>query len=154
MAPRVLAGIGCMCRSAKAGDVPGPSRGYLNLGALAGPGAGHVTCALAPGAKEPVPPLRDDLAGPDDPSRDRILAKLPSNAKPNITRFKGLGEMPAQLLYETTLDPARRRLLRVNIPEDDRAYTERTVTDLMGKEPEQRFKFIMAEAYTAKDIDI
>ena len=39
-----------------------------------------------------------------------ILAKLPKNAKPNITRFKGLGEMPAQLLYETTLDPARRRL--------------------------------------------
>jgi DNA gyrase/topoisomerase IV subunit B len=90
----------------------------------------------------------------DDASRDRVLAKLPSNAKPNITRFKGLGEMPAQLLYETTLDPARRRLLRVNIPEDDRAYTERTVTDLMGKEPESRFKFIMAEAYTAKDIDI
>jgi DNA gyrase subunit B/topoisomerase-4 subunit B len=90
----------------------------------------------------------------DDASRDRVLAKLPSNAKPNITRFKGLGEMPAQLLYETTLDPGRRRLLRVNIPEDDRAYTERTVTDLMGKEPEQRFKFIMAEAYTAKDIDI
>ena len=90
----------------------------------------------------------------DDASRDRILAKLPSNAKPNITRFKGLGEMPAQLLYETTLDPGRRRLLRVNIPEDDRAYTERTVTDLMGKEAEQRFKFIMAEAYTAKDIDI
>jgi len=90
----------------------------------------------------------------DDASRDRVLAKLPSNAKPNITRFKGLGEMPAQLLYETTLDPGRRRLLRVNIPEDDRAYTERTVTDLMGKEPEQRFKFIMAEAYTAKNIDI
>src|SRR6516164_9503298 len=90
----------------------------------------------------------------DDASRDRILAKLPSNAKPNITRFKGLGEMPAQLLYETTLDPARRRLLRVVIPEDDRSYTEKTVTDLMGKEPESRFKFIMDEAYTAKDIDI
>ncbi|MHC5540100.1 DNA gyrase/topoisomerase IV subunit B [Singulisphaera rosea] len=90
----------------------------------------------------------------DDATRDLILSRLPSNAKPNITRFKGLGEMPAALLFETTLDPARRRLLRVTVPEDDRNYTERTVTDLMGKEPEARFKFIMAEAYTAKDIDI
>jgi DNA gyrase subunit B/topoisomerase-4 subunit B len=90
----------------------------------------------------------------DDASRDRILAKLPKNAKPNITRFKGLGEMPAKLLYETTLDPTRRRLLRVVVPDDDRSYTESTVSDLMGKEPEARFKFIMAEAYTAKDIDI
>ena len=89
----------------------------------------------------------------DDASRDRILARLPKNAKPNITRFKGLGEMPAKLLYETTLDPTRRRLLRVTVPDDDRRYTESTVSDLMGKEPEARFKFIMAEAYTAKDID-
>ncbi|MDX2037485.1 MAG: DNA topoisomerase IV subunit B [Isosphaeraceae bacterium] len=90
----------------------------------------------------------------DDAARDRILAKLPKNAKPNITRFKGLGEMPAKLLFETTLDPTRRRLMRVTIPGDDRPYIESTVTDLMGKEPEARFKFIMSEAYTAKDIDI
>ncbi len=90
----------------------------------------------------------------DDAARDRILAKLPKNAKPNITRFKGLGEMPATLLYETTLDPYRRRLLRVVVPDDDRPYTESTVADLMGKDAEPRFKFIMAEAYTAKDIDI
>jgi DNA gyrase/topoisomerase IV subunit B len=90
----------------------------------------------------------------DDAHRDRILAKLPKNAKPTLTRFKGLGEMPARDLSETTLDPARRRLLRVVVPDDDRPYTERTVSDLMGKEPEARFKFIMAEAYTAKDIDI
>jgi DNA gyrase subunit B/topoisomerase-4 subunit B len=90
----------------------------------------------------------------DDAARDRILDKLPKNAKPNITRFKGLGEMPAKLLFETTLDPSRRRLLRVVVPDDDRPYTERTMSDLMGKEPEARFKFIMEEAYTAKDIDI
>ena len=90
----------------------------------------------------------------DDAQRDRILAKLPRNAKPTITRFKGLGEMPAALLFETTLDPARRRLLRVMVPADDRPYTESTVRDLMGKEPEARYRFIMAEAYTAKDIDI
>ena len=40
------------------------------------------------------------------------------------------------------------------VPDDDRPYTDRTVSDLMGKEPEARFKFIMEEAYTAKDIDI
>jgi DNA gyrase subunit B/topoisomerase-4 subunit B len=90
----------------------------------------------------------------DDASRDKVLAALPKNAKPNITRFKGLGEMPASLLYDTTLDPRKRRLLRVVVPDDDRTYTEHTVSDLMGKEPEARFKFIMAEAYTAKDIDI
>ena len=50
--------------------------------------------------------------------------------------------------------PTRRRLLRVVVPDDDRPYTDRTVSDLMGKEPEARFKFIMEEAYTAKDIDI
>ena len=48
----------------------------------------------------------------------------------------------------------RRRLLRVVVPDDDRPYTDRTVSDLMGKDPEARFKFIMEEAYTAKDIDI
>ncbi|WP_337177039.1 DNA topoisomerase IV subunit B [Paludisphaera sp.] len=90
----------------------------------------------------------------DDAHRDRILGKLPSNAKPDITRFKGLGEMPAKLLFETTLDPNSRRLLRVVVPEEDSPYTERTVRDLMGKEPEARYKFIMEEAYTATGIDI
>ncbi len=122
---------------------------YRHLPALLEEGRVYLAC----------PPLykithgQDTQWAADDASRDRILAKLPKNAKPNITRFKGLGEMPAKLLYETTLDPTRRRLLRVVVPDDDRPYTESTVSDLMGKEPEARFKFIMAEAYTAKDID-
>jgi DNA gyrase subunit B/topoisomerase-4 subunit B len=90
----------------------------------------------------------------DDTTRDKILGKLPRNAKPHITRFKGLGEMPAPLLFETTLDPTRRRLLRVVVPDEDRPYTENTVTELMGKDAEARFKFIMEQAYTARDIDI
>lgn len=113
---------------------------------------GHVFLACPPLYK--ISWGKETYWAADDASRDRALAKLPKNAKPNITRFKGLGEMPSALLYETTLDPARRRLLRVTVPDDDRTYTERTVSDLMGKEPEARFKFIMAEAYTAKDIDI
>jgi DNA gyrase subunit B len=90
----------------------------------------------------------------DDAERDRVLAKLPKNARPNITRFKGLGEMPHQLLYETTLNPAKRRLIRVVVPDEDRPYTESTVAELMGKDPEARFRFIMSEAYTARDLDI
>ena len=100
------------------------------------------------GARKPSGAADDAEPGQDPRSG------FPKNAKPDIMRFKGLGEMPAQLLYETTLDPARRRLLRVVVPDDDRPYTERTVSELMGKEPEARFKFIMEEAYTAKDIDI
>jgi DNA gyrase subunit B len=123
---------------------------YRHLPGLLEDGRVYLTC----------PPLykvawgKETHWAADDAARDRILARLPKNAKPNITRFKGLGEMPAQDLFETTLDPTRRRLLRVTVPDDDRPYTERTVTDLMGKEPEARFNFIMQEAYTAKDIDI
>jgi DNA gyrase subunit B/topoisomerase-4 subunit B len=123
---------------------------YRHLRSLFDDGRVYLAC----------PPLykithgQDTQWAADDAQRDRILAKLPKNAKPNITRFKGLGEMPAQLLYQTTLDPSKRRLLRVGVPEDDRPYTERTVTDLMGKEADARYNFIMSEAYTAKDIDI
>jgi DNA gyrase subunit B/topoisomerase-4 subunit B len=113
---------------------------------------GHVYLACPPLYK--ITWGKETYWAADDASRDKALTKLPKNAKPNITRFKGLGEMPAPLLYETTLDPSRRRLLRVVVPDEDRPYTESTVSDLMGKEPEARFKFIMAEAYTAKDIDI
>jgi DNA gyrase subunit B len=123
---------------------------YRHVPGLFGDGRVYLAC----------PPLfriswgKEIFWASDDDHRDRILGKLPKNAKPNITRFKGLGEMPAKLLFETTLNPETRRLLRVVINEDDRPYTDRTVSDLMGKEPEARFKFIMEEAYTAKDIDI
>ncbi|MEW4569412.1 DNA gyrase subunit B [Tautonia sp. JC769] len=114
--------------------------------------AGRVYLACPPLYK--VTYGKENYWAADDRERDAILNKLPKNAKPTITRFKGLGEMPAKLLFETTLDPARRRLLRVSVPEDDRSYTDHTVSDLMGKEPEARFKFIMEEAYSARDIDI
>ena len=89
-----------------------------------------------------------------DGERDKVLAKLPKNAKPNVTRFKGLGEMPHKLLYETTLNPEKRMLIRVTVPDEDRPYTESTVSELMGKDPEPRYRFIMNEAYTARDLDI
>ncbi|MFW6085932.1 MAG: DNA gyrase/topoisomerase IV subunit B [Myxococcota bacterium] len=84
----------------------------------------------------------------DDVERDAILAKLPKNAKPEISRFKGLGEMTADELRSTTLDPRRRRALRVVV--DGELETDRVLSELMGKDPETRFDFIMEHAPRAE----
>ena len=90
----------------------------------------------------------------DDRHKDQILKKLAKNVKPEITRFKGLGEMMPRTLYETTLDPAKRRLIQVVVPADGKALTEKVMSELMGKDPEPRYKFIMENAYTVKDLDV
>jgi DNA gyrase subunit B len=90
----------------------------------------------------------------DDKERDRVLASLPKNVKPDISRFKGLGEMTADELKETTLDPKRRRALRVRIEEE--LETDRILNELMGKEASYRYNFIMEHAPRAKveDLDL
>jgi DNA gyrase subunit B/topoisomerase-4 subunit B len=86
-----------------------------------------------------------------DGERDRILAT--ANGKQTVVqRFKGLGEMNPPTLKETTLDPARRTLLRVAI-DDDRA-AEETIQTLMGKDVEPRFKLIMERAPKIEDVDV
>src|SRR4029078_10321714 len=88
---------------------------------------------------------------PDEAARDRIIATLPKNARPEISRFKGLGEMQPEELRQTTLDPRSRRMLRgtiANIEEDQGILGER-----MGKDVEARFKFIMERA-TQADLDL
>jgi DNA gyrase subunit B/topoisomerase-4 subunit B len=87
----------------------------------------------------------------DEADRDRIVGELPKNARPEIMRFKGLGEMQPEELRRTTLDPATRRFLRVTI--DDPAETDRVLGELMGKDVEARFKFIMERAAQA-DLDL
>ncbi len=83
----------------------------------------------------------------DDADRERILKEHgKGNAKPNIMRFKGLGEMTADELKSTTLDPRRRISLRVTIPEEAALDTEKTINDLLGKDVSARFKFIMERA--------
>jgi DNA gyrase subunit B len=77
----------------------------------------------------------------DERDRDRILRRLKKNAKPEITRFKGLGEMPPKTLYDTTLDPEKRRLLQVTI--EDVEATDRMVGELMGRDPAPRYRFIV-----------
>src|SRR5213075_1101083 len=89
----------------------------------------------------------------DDPHRDRILAEnVKGNAKPSIMRFKGLGEMSADDLKITTLDPKHRISLRVTIV--DELETDRTINDLLGKDVSARFKFIMERAGEVKDLDV
>jgi DNA gyrase subunit B len=89
----------------------------------------------------------------DDADKERILSKLgKAEARADITRFKGLGEMMAKVLWETTLSPKTRRLLRVEI--SDGLQTDRVINELMGKDPSARFHFIMDRAEEASDIDV
>jgi DNA gyrase subunit B len=87
----------------------------------------------------------------DEADRGRIVATLPKNARPEVMRFKGLGEMQPEELKRTTLDPASRRLLRVSV--GDVAEADRILTELMGKDVEARFNFIMEHAAQA-DLDL
>ena len=66
--------------------------------------------------------------------------------KIEVSRFKGLGEMPPMLLKETTMDPRRRTLLKVVLPPEDRASTAELMEALMGRRPELRYKFIQDNA--------
>ena len=90
----------------------------------------------------------------DDAEKDRLLRRLSARSKPEISRFKGLGEMMPKTLYETTLDPAKRRLLRVVIPDDAVLLTENVITELMGKDSGPRFRFITEKADSVESLDI
>ena len=92
----------------------------------------------------------------DDADRERLLKKeFRAGAKVEVSRFKGLGEMMASQLKETTMRPGHRTLLQVNIPKDDIKHTENLFERLMGKKPELRFQFIQENAEFAKEaIDV
>ncbi len=107
---------------------------------------GHLFIALPPLYRIDVG--KDTHWALDDAERDRVLAKLAKNAKAEISRFKGLGEMPAEELWATTLDPKRRRTLRVVIEGD--IETDSILSELMGKDPQARFRFIMDRAAEAQ----
>jgi DNA gyrase subunit B/topoisomerase-4 subunit B len=92
----------------------------------------------------------------DDAQRDAILkqhaGRNSGRAAPEITRFKGLGEMMPKVLWETTLNPRTRRLLRVEIT--DQIVTDRVINELMGKDASARFRFIMDRAEEAEELDV
>jgi topoisomerase-4 subunit B len=98
----------------------------------------------------------------DDAHKDELLkAGLKGKGKVDISRFKGLGEMPPAQLRDTTMDPGKRTLLQVHIPDpadpecaDEVRTTARLVESLMGKKPEKRFDYIQANAKFATDLDV
>ena len=112
--------------------------------------AGRVYIALPPLYRIDIG--KETYWAADDADRDDILKKHAGRSRPEITRFKGLGEMMPKVLWDTTLNPATRRLLRVEI--DDHLETDRLISDLMGRDPSARFRFIMDNAAEAEDIDV
>ena len=98
----------------------------------------------------------------DEAHKDELLATVfAGNGKVEMTRFKGLGEMQAVHLRETTMDPTKRVLLKVDVPfgssteeRRDEMITRTLVEDLMGRKPEKRYAFIQENAKFARDLDV
>jgi DNA gyrase subunit B len=113
---------------------------------------GHVYVCMPPLYR--IDAGKQTLWALDDQEKERVLASLPKNVKPDISRFKGLGEMAAEELKQTTLDPRRRRALRVVITSE--VETDRVMNELMGKDPAPRYQFIMesADSAQADDLDV
>jgi topoisomerase-4 subunit B len=90
----------------------------------------------------------------DDAHRDELLAGEFKGKKPEISRFKGLGEMMPSQLKETTMDPSKRTLARVTLPRTEE-LVEALVEQLMGRKPELRFQFIQENAeFAVADLDV
>ncbi|WP_212524050.1 DNA topoisomerase IV subunit B [Actibacterium sp. MT2.3-13A] len=91
----------------------------------------------------------------DDAEKEMWMEKgLGGKGKIEVSRFKGLGEMDAKDLKETTMDPKSRKLIRVTIDEDQPGETGDLVERLMGKKPEKRFEYIQANARFVEELDI
>jgi DNA gyrase subunit B/topoisomerase-4 subunit B len=106
-----------------------------------------------------MPPLyridfgKDTFWASDEAHKAAILRQHSGNrAVPEITRFKGLGEMMPRVLWDTTLNPRTRRLQRVEIV--DQIVTDRVINELMGRDTSARFRFIMERAEEAEELDL
>ena len=107
-----------------------------------------------------LPPLYRLSAGPlsdyarDEAHRDELMKTTFKGKKVELGRFKGLGEMMASQLKETTMDPKKRTLARVTLPESEESV-EDLVEALMGRKPELRFRFIQENAeFAVADLDV
>ncbi len=113
---------------------------------------GHVYLAQPPLYKLKVG--KETIWARDDAHLEELKAGLRANAKFEQSRFKGLGEMDAEELSATTLDPKTRSLLQVQI--DSNLETDKMFVDLLGKDPSQRYRFIMEKSKLAavEDLDV
>ena len=98
--------------------------------------------------------LINKLADAIEAHKDELLATAYKGKKPEIGRFKGLGEMMPAQLKETTKDPATRTLARISLPDGETTVND-LVETLMGRKPELRFRFIQDNAeFAAADVDV
>ena len=114
---------------------------------------GHVYLAQPPLYRIDIG--KQTLWALDDLHKERLLkANAKGNSKPNITRFKGLGEMNPETLKQTTLDPKSRQVLRVRVQDGEQLLTDQTISDLMGKDVAARFKMITENAAEIGELDL
>jgi len=115
--------------------------------------AGHLYLACPPLFRLTQGAKRVYVA--DEAEKDFYLEKgLGGKGKIDLQRFKGLGEMDAKDLKETTMDPATRKLIKVTVQEDVAGETADLVERLMGKKPELRFQYIQENARFVEELDV
>ncbi|SLN41943.1 DNA topoisomerase 4 subunit B [Roseovarius albus] len=115
--------------------------------------AGHLYLACPPLYRLTQGAKRVYVA--NDAEKDELMEKgLGGKGKIDVQRFKGLGEMDAKDLKETTMDPKTRKLIRVTIDEDEPGETGDLVERLMGKKPELRFQYIQENAKFVEELDV
>jgi DNA gyrase/topoisomerase IV subunit B len=92
----------------------------------------------------------------DEKQKNKILQSNQKNTSPQISRFKGLGEMPANQLRSTTMDTDQRQLIQIHLKDGakEEKKTEKLFDSLMGKKAENRFNFIQENANFTSNLDI